>query len=98
MSIAISSWCTFMNIGIDIRALLGGQKTGVGEYTYELLHAICAYDSPHQFFLFANARTGSLPVFSADVQKRAELIALRYPNIFFHASLFALRFPALDRL
>lgn len=44
-----------MNIGIDIRPLMLKNKTGVGEYTFELLSTIFKQDKDNQFFLFSNS-------------------------------------------
>ena len=41
-----------MNIGIDVRPLLSPVRTGVGEYTFELLNAIFQIDKENQYFLF----------------------------------------------
>ncbi len=39
-----------MNIGIDIRPLMTTPRTGVGEYTYELLNAILRIDRRQSIF------------------------------------------------
>ena len=58
-----------MNIGVDIRCLMNRHRTGVGEYTYELLNAILSIDlnrfkqtdlkkdstDSNQYFLFYNS-------------------------------------------
>lgn len=41
-----------MNIGIDIRPLMSPIRTGVGEYTYELLNALFKIDNQNQYFYF----------------------------------------------
>ena len=45
-----------MNIGVDIRVLQTALRTGVGEYTYELLRAIIAQPGVHHFFLLYDTR------------------------------------------
>lgn len=44
-----------MNIGIDIRSLLERERSGVGEYTYQLLNAIFSIDKENHYFLFYNS-------------------------------------------
>jgi glycosyltransferase involved in cell wall biosynthesis len=44
-----------MKIGIDIRSLQEKQKSGVGEFTYELLAALFKIDQHNEYYLFSNA-------------------------------------------
>ncbi len=44
-----------MNIGVDIRPLMSKRRTGVGEYTLELLNAVFKIDKENQYFLFYNS-------------------------------------------
>ncbi|MFA5129095.1 MAG: glycosyltransferase family 1 protein [Patescibacteria group bacterium] len=44
-----------MNVGIDVRSLLEKERSGVGEYTYELLNAIFNIDKENQYYLFYNS-------------------------------------------
>ena len=58
-----------MNIIIDIRSLTDKKRTGVGEYTYELLDNIFALDKDSNYFLFYNSFqdvSNSLPKWSGD--------------------------------
>lgn len=45
-----------MNIAIDIRPLLDTPRTGVGEFTFEMIDALLKTDTNHQFFLFYSGR------------------------------------------
>lgn len=88
-----------MKIGIDIRCLLGGKKTGVEEYTKELLEHLFAEGKEHRFVLFWNAWT--LPPCPFDWDKRfanVRLVSYRIPNKLLNFSLWYFSFPALDRL
>ena len=44
-----------MNIGVDIRPLMVKNKTGIGEYTLELLSAIFKEDKINEYYLFSNS-------------------------------------------
>jgi len=44
-----------MIIGIDVRSLLTTPRTGVGEFTYELLSHVFQQDTEHTHILFSNA-------------------------------------------
>ncbi len=76
-----------MNIGIDIRPLMTKNKTGVGEYTYELLSAVFKLDTKNQYYLFYNAvknyNLKNLPW----QQDNVHYIESRYPNKIFNLAL-----------
>lgn len=86
-----------MNIGIDIRPLMNKERTGVGEYTYELLDAIFKNADNNQYFLFYNSYknvSGNIPKWKYD---NVHYVATRWPNKLF--SLFTwLGIIKLDRL
>jgi glycosyltransferase involved in cell wall biosynthesis len=44
-----------MNIGVDIRSLLEKERSGVGEYAFQLLDALFGTDKENQYFLFYNS-------------------------------------------
>jgi len=86
-----------MNIGIDVRPLMT-TRTGVGEYTYELLNAVFALDKENQYFLFYNSYedvSKNIPVWKQD---NIHYITTRWPNKLFNASLKILGRPRLDCL
>ena len=69
-----------MNIGVDIRCLMQAQRTGVGEYTYELLNTIFLQDKINQYFLFYNSAqdvTNNIPKWNQD---NVHFVQTRYPN------------------
>ena len=87
-----------MIIGIDIRSLMSAQKTGVGEYTYELLRALFTNHPEHKYILFANAYTKQsldLPKYNPD---QVDIVFTRIPNKVLNASLLLLQYPKLDTL
>lgn len=87
-----------MNIGIDIRPLLMAARTGVAEYTYELLDALFKIDKTNQYFLFCNAtkefEIGNEKWGMGNVHR----ICTKYPNKLFNASLQFFQHPRLDRV
>ncbi len=86
-----------LHIGIDLRPLLTPVKTGVGEYTFELLNALFLLDSSNQYYLFYNATTSS-PGLPAWQQDNLHWIGSGWPNKIFNASLALGGVPRLDRL
>lgn len=90
-----------MRIGIDIRCLAEGKRTGVEEYTLALLVGLFELDQENTYVLFFNAWKQAVPDFIVEcVAKypRVTLKAFRFPNKLFNLSLWYLRFPKLDRL
>ena len=69
-----------MNIAIDIRPLMNKQRTGVGEYTFELLSAVFKIDKDNQYFLFYNSYADvseNIPKWEYD---NVHYIYTRWPN------------------
>ncbi|MFA5128145.1 MAG: glycosyltransferase family 1 protein [Patescibacteria group bacterium] len=87
-----------MNIGIDIRPLMTAPRTGVGEYTYELLNAIFNLDKNNQYFLFYNSSRDV----SANIPKwdfpNVKIIDSHIPNKFFNFGLGVFKYPKLDKV
>ncbi len=87
-----------MRIGVDIRNLMSPTRTGVGEYTYELLNAIFKIDKENQYYLFYNSHsdvTAHTPLWP---QGNIHYIATRWPNKLFNASIKIFGWPKLDKL
>lgn len=85
-----------MRIGVDIRCLMDGKRTGVEEYTLGILQAMIRSAPQDTFVLFANSRKPMrLPAFSAP---NVAFRTFRYPNKLFNLSLKVARWPALDTL
>lgn len=86
-----------MNIGVDIRPLMDEIKTGVGEYTFELLNAVFSTDKNNQYWLFYNSNkniTANLPKWNYD---NVHYIGLKWPNKLLSLLLF-LKIIKLDNL
>jgi len=76
-----------MNIGVDIRPLMVKNKTGIGEYTFELLNAIFKEDKNNHYFLFSNSSkelNKNIPNWS---QSNIHHIHTSYPNKFLNLAL-----------
>lgn len=86
-----------MNIAIDIRPLMDPVRTGVGEYTFELLQALFAKDKTNQYILFYNALSVSDRVPSWN-QDNVHIIATRFPNKGVNICMALFGRPLLDRL
>ncbi len=85
-----------MRIGVDIRCLMDGKRTGVEEYTLGVLQAMVSASPADQFVLFANSVAPMrLPSFDAP---HVEVRAFAYPNTLFNMSLKVAHIPKLDRL
>lgn len=86
-----------MKIGVDLRALMTPNRTGVGEYTVELLNAIFNIDDKNQYYLFYNS--------SRDVSKHiprwekpnVHYVAMKWPNKLFNLSLKIFKYPKIDK-
>ena len=87
-----------MNIGIDIRPLMTAPRTGVGEYTYELLNAIFRIDRTNQYFLFYNSSRDVSANIPAWDYPNVKIIGSHIPNKFFNSSLAIFHCPRLDKL
>lgn len=86
-----------MNIGIDIRPLMHPIRTGVGEYTYELLSAIFSLDKNNEYFLFYNSQkdiSSNIPKWE---QNNIHYINTTWPNKIFNASIKLFRYPKIDK-
>jgi len=86
------------NIGIDLRSLLSPTRTGVGEYTAELLDAIFKQDKKNNYFLFLNSYKNKHDLFSLWKNPHIEYVETHFPNKLFNACVWATKKPALDTL
>jgi len=85
-----------MRIGVDVRCLIEGRRTGVEEYTLGVLRAMVAAAPEDRFVLFANSRAPMrLPVFSSS---NVEMRVFSVPNKLLNLSLKVARYPKLDVL
>lgn len=86
-----------MNIAIDIRSLMQKNRTGVGEYTYELLDALFEIDKNNQYFLFYNSYQDVFEIIPKWEQENVHYVAGRWPNKIFNV-LVCLNLIRLDKL
>lgn len=87
-----------MRIGIDIRPLMTAPRTGVGEYTFELLDSIFKIDRDNQYFLYYNSGKDTTKNIPDWKYENVKIISSRLPNKIFNASLKIFGRPKLDRL
>ncbi len=85
-----------MRIGIDLRALEGTKRSGVGEYTAELIKAILAIDQSNEYFLYYNSH--KLTVNKEFTGKKVTYVQTKIPNKLYNASTLLLHRPRIDRL
>ena len=88
-----------MKIGIDIRCLSEGRRTGVEEYSLNLLEKILKEDSYNIYVLFLNS--WKKPKFEIDFlknHKNVELKISRFPNKILNFFLWYFDWPKLDKL
>lgn len=85
-------------IGIDIRPLLTPMRTGVGEYTVELLNALFKIDNVNNYFLFLNSfhDLSKKPFFWN--QTNVHFVSTHYPNKLFNTATTLTHYPRLDKL
>ena len=84
-----------LKIGIDISPLTVSSRTGVGEYTYELLNALFNIDSENQYFLFYNSFKNVSHILPKWEQKNVQIVRSVWPNKVFHFLLRVFHFPKL---
>lgn len=88
-----------MRIGIDIRSLAAGRRTGVEEYTLGLLKELFRSGGEHEYILFYNAWGTAEPDLSwTDGFANVRVRRFRIPNKLLNFSLWYFRYPKLDRL
>lgn len=86
-----------MNIVIDIRSLTEKKRTGVGEYTYELLDSLFHIDKENNYFLFYNSFKDVETFLPNWSQENVHFVATKFPNKIFNL-LLLLKIFKLDKL
>lgn len=85
-----------MHIGIDIRSLMSPVRTGVHEYTFELLQALFTIDTQNHYYLFYNSHeVVRVPEWK---QENVHYVHMRVPNKLFNFFQFVFHYPKLDTL
>ena len=87
-----------MTIGIDIRVLARGARTGVEEYTIDLLARLFDLDKSIQFKLFYNAYQKVFLKYPWLNLPNVELYDFKIPNRFLFISARYFNQPKIDRL
>jgi glycosyltransferase involved in cell wall biosynthesis len=87
-----------MIIGIDIRMLASGNKTGVEEYTCQLLKSMLPLNSEIKFKLFYSGYNKQELNFDWINLPNVELIDFKFPNRVLDTSLRFLDFPKMENL
>lgn len=71
---------SFVKIAIDIRHLAAPARSGVGQYTVELISAMANASPDDEFFLFASGTTRALRYLPTFAQTNVHVISQRIPN------------------
>jgi len=85
-----------LKIGIDIRSLCDEKKSGVAEYTENLVENLLKIDKENQYFLFYNSwKNASLPTWN---YPNVKFCGFKIPNKILNFSLKFFKFPKIDWL
>ncbi len=88
-----------MRIGIDLRCLASGRRSGVEEYAVGLLQSLFRLDRENEFVLFLNEwRDEAIDLSWTEPFPNVSVKRFRIPNKILNLSLWYLRYPKLDRL
>jgi len=89
-----------MNIGIDVRSLLEKERSGVGEYTYQLLGAIFSLDKENQYHLFYNSWKAADDLLPKEWKNfpNVHFYGFHWPNKLLNFCFKFLRWPKIDSL
>lgn len=88
-----------MKIGIDIRCLAEGKRTGVEEYTLSLLHHLFAMDQKNQYLLFLNlASEPKFELAQFAKYKNVSVKRFRIPNKLLNFCFWYFHWPHVDKM
>lgn len=88
-----------MRICIDVRCLMDARRTGVEEYTFNLLFNLLKINQKNQFVLFLNS--WKKPTFDFSIfrkYKNVEIRRFRIPNKLLNFSFWYLGWPKIDKM
>ncbi|MBD3310945.1 MAG: glycosyltransferase [Candidatus Magasanikbacteria bacterium] len=88
----------YMKIGIDIRVLMSKKRTGVGEYTFELLDNLFKIDKENQYYLFINSFKDVSDEVMVWRQDNVHYVIKHWPNKLFNLCQLILKWPKLDKI
>lgn len=88
-----------MKIGIDIRCLVEGRRTGVEEYTINLLENLFAMDKKNKYVLFLSSfRRPDIDLQNFKDHKNVSVRIFRCPNKLLNFLFWYFNFPKIDRM
>lgn len=89
-----------MNIGIDVRSLLEKERSGVGEYVFQLLDALFGIDKENQYFIFYNSfrKVADSPPKEWRNLSNVHFCGFSWPNKILNFCFKFLRWPKIDKL
>ena len=88
-----------MKIGIDIRCLSEGRRTGVEEYTINFLDKIFREDKDNRYILFLNSwKKSGLNLDWVKKYKNVEVKVFHFPNKILNLFLWYFNWPKIDKL
>lgn len=88
-----------MKIGIDIRCLSEGRRTGVEEYSINLLNKIFEEDTKNEYVLFLNSwKEAQVDLTWINKYKNVKLRVSHFPNKILNLSMWYFNWPKVDKL
>lgn len=88
-----------MKIGIDIRCLSEGRRTGVEEYSINLLEKIFKEDTKNKYVLFLNSwKKPNINLEWVGKHKNVEIKIFHFPNKILNLFLWYFNWPKVDKL
>jgi len=88
-----------MIIGIDIRSLMEGKRSGVQQYLINLMRNLFVIDTKNQYKLFCNAyKRNSLDVSEFEKFSNVKIYNFNYPNKILNTSFWLLKYPKIDNI
>lgn len=88
-----------MRIGIDIRCLVEGRRTGVEEYTLQILDNLFAVDKKNKYVLFINSfREPKINLEQFGKYKNITVKYFRFPNKLLNFLFWYLKWPHIDKM
>lgn len=88
-----------MKIGVDVRCLVEGRRTGVEEYTLNLLKNLFAIDTKNDYVLFLNSfRTPLANLQWIEKYSNVSLKHFRFPNKLLNFLFWYLEWPKIDKM
>ena len=86
-------------IGIDVRCLVEGRRTGVEEYTFNLLENLLKVDLKNDYVLFLNSlRPPKTELVWLEKYPNVSVKKFRYPNKILNFLFWYFRWPKIDRM